>query len=261
MPAVTPLKAMLGSALVLMALAGCGYSEYERRVNETGLWFAYVDRLDRNLNPVWGNSAIKELRVPQQFVLIPAPEPVKGPDGKPMPAPVDPRQPDYVSLTLPQLLGAWQARLPVSVGGGNEIKGAYIYAMSNAGLQSTGDKSAGLFTQRLIDTLKGSLQKAPAPGDRETYPKTLGYRPQKMYEVTRFSPEQPIDGVPYTFEVYSHHAEALQVVILVVLPVGVDTQQRITERIAMMLETLDVNPGAAGAATGSATAPAGGASF
>ena len=72
----------LSLMLLLSVTAGCGYAEYETRLSETKKYYAYLDRIEQSLAPKWivpGN--LMELRVPNQFSLIPPPQPIKKEDG------------------------------------------------------------------------------------------------------------------------------------------------------------------------------------
>jgi hypothetical protein len=78
--------------------------------------------------------------------------------------------------------------------------------------------------------------------EREEYPRAKLYTVPNRYEVFRYPADSlQVDGVPYMLEVYFHQQKEIQAVIVAVLPVGVDTQSKVHERIQMMLETLKVS--------------------
>jgi hypothetical protein len=79
-------------------------------------------------------------------------------------------------------------------------------------------------------------------GERQTYPKSQSYSVPKNYDLFRFQGDSlRIDGVPYTFEVYAHYQGPVQVALILVTPVGIDSSAKLTERTSLMLETLKVS--------------------
>lgn len=228
-------------SLALMVFAsGCGYADYEMRLNESRKYYAYLEKVEQSLAPKWvvpGN--LMDLRVPKQFMLIPPPPPPPK-DDENAEAPIDQRQPDYVNLVLPELFGAWQANLKVSQNGKVEELKGYIYTLSNY-WEFAGDHAvdAGSFTTKVKDLLADKLGVAEAETATESYPKVAAsYRPQLTYEVSRFKKVQ-IEDANYSFEVYSRTQGSIIGVIVVVLPDQLDTSQKVSERIPMMLETFN----------------------
>ena len=91
----------------LLLVFGCGSSTYEDRLKETNALFEYHLGLDRVLQPgKWSSPNTISMRIPQGFTEIPAPPPPKPNE----PVPEDSRQPFYLGLTLPGLVGAWHHR-------------------------------------------------------------------------------------------------------------------------------------------------------
>lgn len=267
-------RSVWGLACLLgVACLGCGYQEYEKRLNESKLYFAYLEKLNSNLATSWQNGPrtgpgpIEELRVPQQFRELPRPKPPppKPKDGEAEaaePEP-DPRQPDYVALELPGMLAAWQSPFQVSVEGKSETRKGYLYALSNFELYRHPDNAdkATTFTLDLLTLIADKLSlpaKDPARDvERETYPRSKTYTTPNTFDVYRFQSDSlRIDGVRYTFEVYSHAQKDIQVCLLLVLPAGIDPNSKLTERIPLMLETLKVSPKKPSAATPRSGGPA-----
>ena len=251
--------ALACAGMLLSLVVGCGYAEYEQRLGETRKYYAHLDRIEQSLapKPKWTDPyKILELRVPRQFAPIPPAPLVKKEDGTIEQAAIDPRQPDYLNLIFgdpqhpeyPELIGAWDSMFKVAKGNGlNEDRKGYIYALSNywalAGEHAT---DAADFVNRLETYLTDTLQipAAPQPKERqpEVYPKTSpAYQVQLSYDHFSF-PGKNIDGINYTFEVYSRKSGSVIGVLVLVLPEGIDTQQKINERIPMMLESFTVTP-------------------
>ncbi|MDP1795856.1 MAG: hypothetical protein Q8K78_00160, partial [Planctomycetaceae bacterium] len=250
----------------LLAISGCGLQNYEKRLEETKKYYAYLEKIDTNLAPAWKEGPIEELRVPMQFRPIRKPAPVKNAEGETEDNPVDPRQPNYISLELPGLLGAWEAPFDIVVDGKKQPRKGYIYVVSNYSMFNTELASqAPDFMRTLLGTISDRLSLPPvdlAKGEREQYPKIKAdaYTAQNTYDVYRFkSDELLVDGVPYTIDAYTTLQKELQVDVLVVMPVGIDSQAKMIERVALMLERLKIDskkkPARAGKAAGGAATP------
>ena len=240
------MAAMVG-ALSLAGAVGCGYEAYELRLKQSKDYYNYLEKVEANLGPKWGDGrGILEVRVPKQFVPIPPPQPIKREDGElEMPA-VDPRQPDYVNLIFPELLGAWEAPVEITLAdGGRETRKAYIYAVSNYWtLISENPGDAQFFTKSLTELIGVALEQPPKETpETEMHPKPGTYLPSASYNVFRFA-SKPITqqvedrrtSVNYTFEVYERVNGDIQCPLIVVLPEGIDPREKINERIPMMLE-------------------------
>lgn len=242
---VRTLTAVCG--LTLAGFFGCGHETYELRLKQTKDYYTYLDKIESNLAGKWGDGRnILELRVPKQFVPIPPPQPIKREDGElEMPA-VDPRQPDYLNINFPELLGAWEAPVEVSLADGSrETRKAYIYALSNYWLFiGENPNEAPNFTKTLNELVAAALEQPPkeAP-ETEMHPKPGTYLPSASYDVYRYAPKaitQQVEdrrtSVNYTFEIYERQNGDVQCPIVVVLPESIDPREKINERIPMMLE-------------------------
>ena len=233
----------LPAAAMLLLVVGCGHAEYETRLAESKKYYAYLDKIEQNLAPKWvlqGN--LMDLRVPKQFALIPAPVPVKKEDGTFEPITSDPRQPDYLPLALPELFGAWEAVFKVTTEGSVEERKGYIYVLSNYWeLASERANDAVEFANVLKSILSQQLDQELKPENQriEAHPKVVpAYVQQQSYDVCTF-PGKKIKGANYTFEVYSRTNGSVIGVVLTVLPEGIDSQQKIAERIPMMIESFN----------------------
>jgi hypothetical protein len=249
-------------------IAGCGQQTYEQRLIESQKYFAYIQKLDANLapTPAWKQLPVEELRVPLLFREIKKPPPVKNAEGKLVEAEIDPRQPDYLALKYPGLLGAWEAPLNVVVDGQAKSLKGYLYCLSNSTMLNQPDdaKRAPDFTRDLLVLIAEKLSVPQldfaTAGQRQTYPKSLSYTMPKNFDVFLFQGDSlRIDGAPYTFEIYAHYQGPVQVDLVLVRPVGIDSSARLDERMQLTLETLKVSskvPMGAAASTPSPGGPA-----
>lgn len=245
-------SALPGSVTVmvgLLLLGGCGFQTYETRLEETRKYYAYLEKIDSNLAPAWKEGPIDELRVPMQFRPIRKPAPVTNENGELEDDPIDPRQPNYISLELPGLLGAWEAPFDIVVDGKKQPRKGYIYVVSNYSMfNSELATQAPDFMRTLLGTISDRLSLPPVElgqGRREQFPKLKAdaYTAQNTFDLYEFrSDELLVDGVPYTIDVYTNLQKDMQVDILVVMPVGTDAQAKMFERVPLMLERLKIDP-------------------
>lgn len=255
-----------GLWLAVALVAGCGYEEYNTRLAETAKYFAYQEKMNSNLGAAIRELPIEELRLPLQFAPLPKPKPpAKKEDGSEEEPPFDPRQPNYVNITLPGMVAAWQAPIETLVNDKPEARPGYIYALSNYWMFVTGEtEQAPLFTRdarRLVAAAFGTAITDPdGVGDRETFPRSAQYTTPVPYDVTRLNPEMQINDVRYTVELFSQQNGDIQLLLLVVLPRDADLQRtHLNERIPLMLETLRLSnkkPSAPPKKGGASPAPA-----
>ncbi len=238
----------VAGAVSLAGVVGCGYEAYELRLKQSQEYYKYLEKVEANLAPKWGDGrGILEVRVPRQFVPISPPQPIKRDDGElEMPA-VDPRQPDYMNLIFPELIGAWEAPVEVSLAdGGRETRKAYIYALTNYWIFiGETPTETPLFTKSITDLIAAALDDPGTEEPPEMHPKPGSYLPTASYNVHRFKPkpitlqvEDRRTSVNYIFEVYERQSGDVQCPLVVVMPEGVDS--KVNERVSMMLEY--VNP-------------------
>ena len=155
--------------IVCGVIAGCGLQNYEKRLEETSKYYTYLAKIDSNLAPPWKDGPIDELRVPLQFKAIRKPAPVKNAEGE-MEEPPDPRQPNYIALELPGMLGAWEAPFDKVVDGAKQTRKGYIYVVSNYSMfNSELSSQAPDFLRTLLGTISDRLSlPAIEPGKRGT---------------------------------------------------------------------------------------------
>ncbi len=256
---------------IVMMFAGCGYQTYEQRLAESAKYFTYVQKVDSSVAGAWKNGPmqpgpVEQIRVPLQFKEIRKPPLTKDPEtGKMVEPEVDPRQPDYISLKLPGLVGTWEAPFRVTHDGQPVTQKGYLYVLTNAYMFKSADESrrAPDFVRDLLVLIAEKLS-IPAldpvkDSQREQYPRAQPfYVPQKNYDVFRIADAFMSDGVPYSMELFVQHAGPVDVVLMLVLPVGIDSSERLGERIPYTLETLQISSRPPAAAPAAGAQPGGG---
>ena len=249
--------ALLFGCLLACGLPGCGADQYETRLKQSKDYYNYLERIEQNLAPKWSDGRVVEtIRVPKQFQPIPAPVPVKHEDGtEELPA-VDPRQPDYLNLLFPnqELIGAWEAPFNVAgADGKSDTRKGYIYVLSNYWKFLGGDPAEALKFIGHTVNLAGTALDDHIPPDKlespaiELHPKKGRYLPETLYSVFTFHPK-PItqrstereSTVNYTFTMYARKNVNIQAIVLVVLPDNIASQEKLVDRIPMMLEHFQI---------------------
>ncbi|QDV50556.1 hypothetical protein [Gimesia fumaroli] len=238
-----------GCLLVLatLMLNGCGAETYEQRLNETAQYFAYEDTRNQALSDTWSSPSVS-MRVPVEFKQISGPPaaPAASENSEtevPEPAPtVDPRQPDYVDLVLPGLEGAWRVEVPVEYEKEIVDRPAYLYVLSNYSLLKEKNMDAALhFFEDLNNQIASTFNQFINNEDFkiERYPEGKGYIEPKSFNVGKFKPEMPIDGVPYQFQIFQVESGNNQLVILLVAPENITGRSQINEQMKYSLETVE----------------------
>jgi len=230
--------------LVSMGLLGCGAAKYEQRLIETTKYFAYVKKMDDNLRQPWSAGSVNAYRVPKQFNPLPSPAPDAADDAE-APDEPDSRQPDYMDIELPGLLGGWRAT--VDTKDGTESVSSYLYVLSNYDLFTLADSderlSAVNFSHDLVSQVATALG-APRPAENTwnelRVPLGEKYVETQTFTEVRMHATKPVIGVPTKASLYMIQANDIQVVILLVVPQ--DADDKLFGQMNMSLETLEVSP-------------------
>ena len=238
------------ASLGLLLVFGCGSSTYEERLKETNALFEYHLGLDRVLQPgKWSSPNTISMRIPQGFTEIPAPPPPKPNE----PVPEDSRQPFYLGLTLPGLVGAWQGQFACDDGLKRPV---FLYVCSNHQLyQNLALNPKGsdpeLFLTNLENTLSSTMQVQLPPGEgtqvgsnvryAEMCPRDGKYAVQRKFTGITFVPAAvlPQVGVAIKAQYYGHYNGKIQVAVLAVYPASI--RDRIEDRLLTALETFSVS--------------------
>lgn len=227
--------------LLFVLIAGCGYAEYEVRLNESRKYYSYLDNIEKTMAPKWiAPGGVIDIRVPNQFVPLPPPRPVKNEKGEMEEPTIDPRQPDYLNMTFPGLFGAWVSNFRVNKAGGSEDCKGYLYVLSNYYQLAGADQvDPSKFVPILEEYMTDKLQIEKSDVRTELHPKsTPSYHAQKTYDAFSFK-QKEINGTNYTFDVYVRSAGSVIGVVVVVLPEGIEMPQKVLERIPTMLESFN----------------------
>ena len=254
------------ASLGLLLVFGCGSGTYEERLKETNALFEYHLGLDRVLQPgKWASPTTITMRIPKGFTALPAPPPPKPNE----PVPEDSRQPFYLGLTLPGLVGAWQGPFPCDDGLNRSV---YLYVCSNHQMyQSLAANPKGtdpeLFLTNLETALSNAMQVQLPPGEgtqignnvrySEMCPRDGKYAVQRKFTGITFVPPAvlPQVGVPIKAQMYGHYNGKIQVAILAVYPASV--RDRIEDRLLTALETFGVSNSLPSAQPGAPIGPGG----
>lgn len=238
------------ATLGLLLVWGCGSGTYEDRLKETNALFEYHLGLDRVLQPgKWSSPNTISMRIPQGFTAIPAPPPSKPNE----PIPEDTRQPFYLGLTLPGLVGAWQGLFPCDDGLNRNV---YLYVCSNHQLyQGLAENPKGadpeLFLTNLENMLSSTMQVQLPPGEvtqignnvryAEMCPRDGKYAIQRKFTGITFVPPAvlPQVGVEIKAQYYGHYNGKIQVAVLAVYPATI--RDRLEDRMLKALETFSVS--------------------
>ncbi len=286
----------LFSIIVLVGtLSGCGAKAYEERLETTSAYYDYIDRLNQNLGPQFFETGVS-MRVPKQFVLVPAPPKRPRKPVKPNPAAggtvaeqatepeeiKDPRQPDFIDVELPGLIGAWKADLETVGGAGGSTQSAahpgHIYLLSNYEYWRTFKTERATinpveFHDEVMKRLTGAFNiviEKRARGtatDRinkwftETVPQKKDERFAPKKEITTItlvpSAEQEQEGFQREYQVYLFANGDIKIALIYALPRNVSTGEDLLDRILFSLQTLNVSAEKPGGASNKTAAPAG----
>ena len=251
--------------LILTAgfVCGCGSQTYQERLDASSQYFEYRQGVDSILETRWwqaGDFGL-EVRIPRGFVEIVGPETEEEPDT---------RQPNFLPRPLPGLVGAWEAEVPVETEGTETAeRRAWIFICTNHAdhLKRYDDPliEPEKFSDGLVANLSFNLgyreptDEEPWPFDEVRTPTGTPYVPRKNYVATTLEDRVNIDGsgeINMNFMVNRYSAGSVQMALIAVYPVEIESSYRIENRIRRTMETLRLSedvprPQRAGAPQGS----------
>ena len=249
----------------LLLVFGCGSEQYEARLKQTNAFFEYRQSLDRVLQS--GNWTVPQytisMRIPKGFNAKPGPRPAK--EGEEQPE--DTRQPPFLGLYLPGLVGAWDGEFPGDTG---NVK-VFLYVCSNHQLFLDAVKNPdapdpALFLTDVENALSTALKVTLPPGEvaqvgnnvryAETCPKDDKYALQKKFTGITFVPPGAIPelGIEIKAQMYGHHNGSIQVAVLAIYPANI--RDRIEDKLLKSLETFTVTNQVPKLQSGKAAGPA-----
>lgn len=258
----------LMTCFALLLVFGCGSEQYESRLKETNAFFEYRQSLDRVLQsgnwsgPLYGPT----MCIPKGFNFRPGPPPPKADE----PVAEDTRQPTFLGLHLPGLVGAWQGDFP-SDGGDRPV---FLYVCSNHqthlnALENPEGPDPALFLSDLENLLSSTMQVSLPPGEvtqvgdniryAETCPRDGKYAIQRKFTGITFVPADVLpqfreSGVQIKAQMYGHYNGPIQVAVLAIYPAGI--RDRIEDKLLKSLETFSVSNQLPRVQGGSAAGPA-----
>jgi hypothetical protein len=226
------------------AIFGCGASTYEARLSETKGYYGFLQDYNAHLEkPFRDSNTGIEIRVPKKMKPLPAPAAPSEGD----PNPKDPRQPDYLELQFPGIVGAWALPTSATVNGEATAATAYFYVLSNIDLlrQQKPPFPAAEFYDEVIERVTKAI-KIPLPAQNawatEAYPRNATYMKPKDFHKIILTPAEPINGVPMEFYIFEYRQDQnpTKVSVIAVLPVGINPKDGVHEALPFSLGTLNV---------------------
>jgi hypothetical protein len=247
-------RGLLAIFVVVIAstIAGCGSQAYEQRLAETAKYYAYRQQVDSALERnAWQDLGI-QMRLPKGFQEIPGP--VEEDEH-------DQRQPNFLSKSLPGLIGAWQTEVYVEIPDRESPSmPAWIFLCTNhqrfLNQQSDPTATPALLVEDLSNTLAAELRYEPDTAlNRWAYEETRAptgtpYVPRKTYESIMLDDERNIgeERVRMQFRLIRYYVDQIQFCLLTVTPHEeiLDRQDRqtfygINGAIDLMMEQLVVS--------------------
>ncbi|RMG42026.1 MAG: hypothetical protein D6725_00355 [Planctomycetota bacterium] len=238
-------RGVVGCVALLSALlsAGCWTETYNRRLEETRRYFEYLAEVNAALQSRhWQEFGI-DFRPPKGFEELPAPVGPEADPETPFDRDVleaferrDPRQPRHWNPRgyLPGLVGAWRAVLPID-GQEDPRRPCELYILSNYRWWLAREFDAKIeperFRERAIAALAHLLRIPPPESDKdwewvdEKLPRGLGYKPKKLW--TTITIETELAGRPTDVSIYRYEPGAIQIVLVLAVPQGVDRVNRL----------------------------------
>lgn len=238
----------------MLLLTGCGQKVYEERLQESRLFYDYLQTVEDALGAAaWKREDLgMSLRVPKPFsVPMPGPSRYKDKEGEEVIGP-DPREKNSLGTALPGLVEAWEAVLDSPDGQPN----AWIYLLSNQSRFRQADQG-GPPPEEFLTDLEHELMRVfqvtvpegetSRTGDnvrfREWIPAQKSarakYTSPKDYTVIRFVPDAEYNAADIQATVYERRAGKIQVAIVVLTRKSVSAAFR--QRVAVALETFDLS--------------------
>ncbi|MCA9098957.1 MAG: hypothetical protein KDA36_11245, partial [Planctomycetaceae bacterium] len=204
-----------------LLLSGCFEAVYEQRLKTANEHFKHQEILDSNLGPVWFGTGLA-FRVPKEFELIPPPEaPAAEGDGAAEATPqIDRRQPDFIGMELPGLVGAWKANVTVS----GQSASAYAYIMTNQALMAMPPgpdrPNPAEFTNKTIEDLSRAAKISLKPEDwiNESFPKQSGFITPVNYQSAVQESTREVAGKKMRYLIYRSQQGDLQAIVMFVIP-------------------------------------------
>lgn len=237
-------------------LGGCFEAKYESRLKVANDHFNHQTLLDANLGPQWSSNGMS-FRLPKTFEAILPPASPQGEEKEGSVPALDPRQPDFLGMELPGLVGAWKA----SVTSQGQPASAYAYLLTNQSLLAMpagpDRPNPAEFQNTTIEELSRAVKLTLKPEDwmMENFPKQAGFVPQIAYQSAMQESPREVAGKKMRYYLYKRDEGDVQLIVLFIIPS--QTTDPIADKIPLSLETLVFQGSGGGGGGGGTSAPAG----
>ncbi|WP_437222971.1 hypothetical protein SH661x_003022 [Planctomicrobium sp. SH661] len=236
-----------------LTLSGCGQKTYEERLQQSRLFYEYLQTVDEGLaSPAWNRPEIgMSMRLPKPFrAPMPGPSTFKDKDGDLTTGP-DPREKTSLGVPLPGLVEAWETTLDSDDGQPN----AWIYLVSNQSRFRDADQGGeppAEFLTDLENELMRVFQVTIPEGETSKVGDNVRFRQwnpaqnsayalytkPKDYTVIRFVPDPEFNAADLMATVYERKIGKLQVALVVLTRKS--TSAAFRQRVELALGTLDI---------------------
>jgi len=244
----------ISGVLGVLMLAGCGQKVYEERLQESRLFYEYLQTIEEALAKApWKRPDLgMSMRVPKPFsVTMPGPAVHKDKEGELVTGP-DPREKNSLGAPLPGLMEAWECALDSPDGQPN----AWIYLLTNHSRfrdVDQGGPSPDDFLTDLEHELMRLFQVTIPEGETSRIGDNVRYRQwiptqnsararytsPKDYTVIRFVPDAEYNSADLQATVYERKVGKIQVAL--VFLTRKSTSAAFRQRVGVALETFDVD--------------------
>jgi len=239
--------------LVVLLLAGCGQKTYEERLQQSRMFYDYLQTVEDALaEAAWNRTDLgMSMRVPKPFSMpMPGPQKYKDKEGELVTGP-DPREKNSLGTPLPGLMEAWEAAIDSPDGQPN----AWIYLLSNQDRFREADEGGPKPDDFLTD-LENELMRAfqvtipegetSRVGDNVRYRQWIPaensdraqYTTPKDYTVIRFMPDPEYNSADVQATVYERKVGKVQTAL--VFLTRKSTSAAFRHRVGIALETFEV---------------------
>ncbi len=219
--------------LAALVLTGCFGSKYESQLEETGRWYAYLDKLNDHLGDPWKDGNFTYLRPPQGFT------PQYDPNAD-TEEPV-PLVPDFVESDLEGLRGVFVKDVPTADG----KKKAYLFAADNYELWVTPTRKSPHpalgFVERFGRSFRRQFEPVDLTSTRVVMPKSGSFGTIRRFDVS--PPTElgtPIDGTTYDAILAEYDTNDVQGVVVLLMPADATNRTSLQTGFEVALEALEL---------------------
>lgn len=250
--AVNSRRMFLAQAVALSTIAaGCGADTYEARLKQTQLYFGYLEQVNLALVPKAAQLEGVEIRPPKGFELLTLPPAPKEGEPEVQIEPAnDPTRLGYdPNFVLEGVLGTWRATVRTEAEDANGTAFAYLHLLSNAQrwldqpLNNEIEPTAFLVdsVNQLANALNVEADTSVTPWDWERVSGLSPFVPKQKIDRVLIQPEIKQPNPPVDVFLHRLDVKQTQVVLVLIVPRGIDSHEKIESRFKHTLETLKVS--------------------